>query len=480
MIIRKVKVTEYEYQAPINYVAGATEPDIQFQLTDYEIPSGATGRVYVGRSDGTFEYTVATISGNNVTVAPTSSMFSVKGPGAIQVTLYVGNEVVKNFAVPVYVHADLADDSAEAGSDVTGVFRAAEEQALADFAEDAEAKAAEVIESIPADYTELTEEVDELNERLDNLDPLSEDAKIALLNCFEHVAWVDEHGQDYYDALEDALYPDTGLVSITAVFTQGSVVIYPSTPLNDLKAYLAVTGHYNNGTSKTITDYALSGTLTEGISTITVTAEGRTTTFTVNVMAEWGDDYTWLYNPSDDGLLSARTDIVATTIGTGCVESLNDGILNLYVPENTNQIIRYNLNQSTNSNAKMTAKVRFKDTPIVSGAAGFRLQVSNGVSGTQIMEHRLRNQDPVYAYYESGNAILLNNIVTFDEWHIISVELNNNKQTITVDGVKVMESSTLSTNYCTLNSIIAQNVVDATNEHELDVDVAWITYKNND
>ena len=119
-------------------------------------------------------------------------------------------------------------------------------------------------------------------------------------------------------------------------------------------------------------------------------------------------------------------------------------------------------------------------TYLVTGAAGFRLQVSNGVSGTQIMEHRVRNQDPVFAYYESGNAILLNDIVTFDEWHIISVELNNNKQTITVDGVKVTESSTLSTNYCTLNSIIAQNVVDATNEHELDVDVAWITYKNND
>lgn len=174
MIIRKVKVTEYEYQAPINYVAGATEPDIQFQLTDYEIPSGATGRVYVGRSDGTFEYTVATISGNNVTVAPTSSMFSVKGPGAIQVTLYVGNEVVKNFAIPVYVHADLADDSAEAGSDVTGVFRAAEEEALADFQEQAEEIAEEVKESIPEDYTELTEEVEQLNERLSSLNEFAQ------------------------------------------------------------------------------------------------------------------------------------------------------------------------------------------------------------------------------------------------------------------------------------------------------------------
>ena len=36
---------------------------------------------------------------------------------------------------------------------------------------------------------------------------LSEDLKTALLNCFAHVAWTDEHGQDYYDALEEALYP---------------------------------------------------------------------------------------------------------------------------------------------------------------------------------------------------------------------------------------------------------------------------------
>ena len=162
MIIRKVKVTEYEYQAPINYVAGATEPDIQFQLTDYEIPSGATGRVYVGRSDGTFEYTVATISGNTVTVAPTSSMFSVRGAGAIQVTLYVGNEVVKNFAVPVYVHSDLADDSAHEGTDVVGVFKAAEEEAMEDFSEDAEAEAARVIATIPPDYTALVNRVNNI------------------------------------------------------------------------------------------------------------------------------------------------------------------------------------------------------------------------------------------------------------------------------------------------------------------------------
>ena len=280
MIIRKVKVTEYEYQAPINYVAGATEPDIQFQLTDYEIPSGATGRVYVGRSDGTFEYTVATISGNTVTVAPTSSMFSVRGAGAIQVTLYVGNEVVKNFAVPVYVHSDLADDSAHEGSDVTGVFQAAEEEALADFQEQAEEIVQHVIEEIPEDYTELTEEVEQLNERLD-AEGLSENAKVALLNCFAHVAWIDEHGQDYYDALVIALSDRGSLVSISAVFDPEQNVVYDITPLEDLKQYLTVTGLYSNGTTGPIYDYSLSGKLVIGTTSVTVTKDDKTTSFNV-------------------------------------------------------------------------------------------------------------------------------------------------------------------------------------------------------
>lgn len=38
------------------------------------------------------------------------------------------------------------------------------------------------------------------------IEGLSSNAKAALLNCFAHVAWIDGHGQDYYDALESALY----------------------------------------------------------------------------------------------------------------------------------------------------------------------------------------------------------------------------------------------------------------------------------
>lgn len=111
---------------------------------------------------------------------------------------------------------------------------------------------------------------------------LSETAKQALLNCFAHVAWIDEHGQDYYDELETALMQKT-LESITAVFVQGDTVIYDTDSLDDLKPMLTVTAHYDDGTSATVTAYTMSGTLTVGTSTITVSYGGKTATFDVAV-----------------------------------------------------------------------------------------------------------------------------------------------------------------------------------------------------
>lgn len=113
---------------------------------------------------------------------------------------------------------------------------------------------------------------------------LTEDVKQAFLNAFAHVAWTDEHGQDYYDALEVALYP---IDHIAAVYTQSGTV-YDTDSLDSLKADLVVTAFYLGGGSKTVTTYTLSGTLTAGTSTITVSYGGKTTTFTVTVTASSG------------------------------------------------------------------------------------------------------------------------------------------------------------------------------------------------
>ena len=114
---------------------------------------------------------------------------------------------------------------------------------------------------------------------------LSREAKLALLECFKYVTWVDDQGQARYDALRVALNIDeeATLESITAIFSQGSNIIYDDATLDSLKQYLTVKANYSDSTSTNVANYTLSGTLTAGTSTITVTYEDKTTTFNVTV-----------------------------------------------------------------------------------------------------------------------------------------------------------------------------------------------------
>ena len=159
----------------------------------------------------------------------------------------------------------------------------------------------------------LAQLIDCINDDL-NVGGLSNAAKTALLNCFEHVAWVDDDGQTYYDALYDALYPTP--TSITAVFTQGGHTIYDTQPLDDLRQYLVVNAVFEDGTEHTVADYTLSGTLTPGTSVITVTYDRCTTTFNVDVTENFGyitAEYTQSGTVYDsDTLDDLKDDLVVT------------------------------------------------------------------------------------------------------------------------------------------------------------------------
>jgi len=117
---------------------------------------------------------------------------------------------------------------------------------------------------------------------------LTEDVKQALLQIAQKVVYIDAHGDDYYQDLYDALYPPANLVSISATFNQGSTVVYDTDSLDSLKPMLTVTATYDDQSTAVVNAYTLSGTLTTGISTITVTYQGKTDTFTVNVTHEAG------------------------------------------------------------------------------------------------------------------------------------------------------------------------------------------------
>lgn len=71
------------------------------------------------------------------------------------------------------------------------------------------------------------------------------------------------------------------LTGITAVYSGGSVTT--DATLSDLTSDIVVTGSYDDSTTAVITDYTLSGTLSAGTSTITVSYGGFTDTFTVTV-----------------------------------------------------------------------------------------------------------------------------------------------------------------------------------------------------
>lgn len=151
---------------------------------------------------------------------------------------------------------------------------------------------------------------------------LTEDVKQALLQLAQKVAYIDDQGQTYYDDLYDALYPPKTVVLITAVFEQGSTVIYDDTALDDLKQYLTVTAKYDDNTTAILPDgaYTLTGLLEAGTSTVTVAYNGLTTTFTVNVTARPTlSSITATYTQSGtvydtDTLDSLKADLVVTAV----------------------------------------------------------------------------------------------------------------------------------------------------------------------
>lgn len=133
---------------------------------------------------------------------------------------------------------------------------------------------------LASQLNEMDDEIELLGQKESSL---SDNFKEALLNCFENVAWANDDGQAYYEALYNSLYPDENVQSISALFNQGSAIIYTNDSLNILRQYLTVTATYEDSSTAVVTGYSLSGELIEGTSTITVEYGGKTTTFNVLV-----------------------------------------------------------------------------------------------------------------------------------------------------------------------------------------------------
>ena len=104
---------------------------------------------------------------------------------------------------------------------------------------------------------------------------LSDPIKDALLACFRGVAWLnwESGGRSLYNELALALYPDS-YPKIVATYNPGTHVVYDTDTLDTLKPYITVLYYEtadSDGETIDSSSYTLSGLLTAGTSTITVT-----------------------------------------------------------------------------------------------------------------------------------------------------------------------------------------------------------------
>lgn len=166
----------------------------------------------------------------------------------------------------------------------------------------------------PADAKKVGDEITNLKGDLSNIKPLSDEAKAALLNCFLHVWWNDEHGRTYYEALQSALY-ENQYPMIRAIYNGETHVVYTDESVNSLKPYLTVTYFENkDSTGQNIpsTDYTISGTLREGESNLTVNYNGYSTIFTVNAI-DFYNTMEWLWTASGGNMELIAAAPVAST-----------------------------------------------------------------------------------------------------------------------------------------------------------------------
>ena len=236
----------------------------------------------------------------------------------------------KNDAVSAKDNASaLADQVTADKSAVTGI-----KTELTALAQSVNAAAQDTTANANA-AAESAQEADEIRSSIEELyrvheAEIADRAKLAILDCFKHVAWVDEDGLEYYNALVEALEPPV-VDYITATYNAEGNLIYPSDSLDSLRKYLLVHAFYTNGKEAYTKAYTLSGRLAVGNCTITAEYFGKTASFTVAVTALTLSSITCVYQQSGtvfttDSLDVLKADLVVTAHYANSTEQVLDAL----------------------------------------------------------------------------------------------------------------------------------------------------------
>lgn len=157
---------------PIPYTRGTDLLPIVIHFRDFQIPSGATARVFVAKADGNAVYTTATIDGNDVTVDVTDQMFIELGTALMQISIMDGEEELVSFVQPVDVKQNLkAGDLPASTTDVKFLDEAIEQANEAvNTATAAAQQAATAVKNANTAVSNANAAIADLNEQIASLD----------------------------------------------------------------------------------------------------------------------------------------------------------------------------------------------------------------------------------------------------------------------------------------------------------------------
>lgn len=106
----------------IEYVQGTNTIPIVLSAVDWDIPDGSEARIYIKKPSGKEVYNTAAISGNDITIQPTTQMFAEFGKQLGQVQIVNGDDIAATFLLEFDIEKNLAfESSAVESSDEYGV-----------------------------------------------------------------------------------------------------------------------------------------------------------------------------------------------------------------------------------------------------------------------------------------------------------------------------------------------------------------------
>ena len=261
-ITKKLDMSPHGIPQVIHVSQYDSDFSIQFKLYasvgTLSIESGTTAEIRGTKGSGTGYSASATLNTSNgtVTVAGSEQMTAVAGRNTFEIVLKKSGKVLgsANFILLVERAALDADTITDASvlRELNAIVEGAETATqAAEEAEDAADRAEAAAQTLvidptltlpgqPADAKMVGDKITDLTETVDNFEGISDDVKVALLDIVSHIAlWTDGQGQDYYDALYNALY-------------NGEVIPTPTAEYPDLRTGEVVTGYYLDASGEAV------------------------------------------------------------------------------------------------------------------------------------------------------------------------------------------------------------------------------------